>query len=239
MWKERDCSSINLNYFLSLTQFLFLQLKSSYDQIKTMIEIAVTSNQKDFETEVISFDQVDFIRENLSDLDLVLAWATVFCVIVTNGPVIALILKQASKTFLDKIVVLDCILCMSNAFTAINYVYIVFPVWTFFIPFVISVCNVLIILVIVIFRIVFVLLSDWVHTKRQRTIFYSILVAFLTAGTCIMAGFTIYYKDFYLGYHGMPKHFKIGLEKEVSIVYFSKNWQFWEVCLQKWQFLWT
>ena len=148
------------------------------------------------------FDKIDFVSDALSDHDIVLAWTIVICVLITNGPVITMLLKQASMTFLDKIVVLDCCMCMVNGWIAIDYMYsISLPVWFFLIPFFTTFWNVLIILVIITYRLVYILRSTWVQTKRQRYLFHTGLIMFLVITSLTMTGLCYYYRDFYLKYH--------------------------------------
>ena len=150
----------------------------------------------------MSFDEIDFISESLANYDFVLAWTIVISVLITNGPVITMILKQASMTFLDKIVVLDCCICMANGIIAIDYMYNMYlPWWSFLIPFFTTYCNTLIILVIIVYRLVYVLKSDWVQTKQQKSVLNVSLILFLLTTSLIMTGLCFYYKDFYLQYN--------------------------------------
>ena len=100
---------------------------------------------------------------------------TILAIMLVNLPLIIYIYNHGCKTFMNKLIAIDCIICSSNIIPVFNI-----SIWrdrrfskTCFIPFgfIINLLNRLLALAIVFYRYVFVLKSHWVETRTQRKIF--------------------------------------------------------------------
>ena len=129
------------------------------------------------------------------------AWVTAtLLVLVTNLPLIILIMKQTSRTFLDWIIITDCMLgavsmvCSSTVqidriYTNDNLCFMRFVV--LFLVLVNRFINV----GISFYRYVFILHNSLVQTKRQRTMFQCLVLSLILVPAVTLTGATIYYRQ--------------------------------------------
>lgn len=137
--------------------------------------------------------------------------------IAANAPLIYILLKQTSKTFLDWLILADCFLGIINGVFAIIIVAALLTsshlCFTLVIPFYLVICNRLLTLSIVICRYVFVLHSTLVSTKGQRKAFECFILTFTFITPLLMSMASIYYGGNAYTY----------LSMEIYLV-FVKNW---------------
>ena len=123
--------------------------------------------------------------------------AASFLAIAANAPLIYILLKQTSKTFLDWLILADCFLGIINGVFAIIIVAALLTsshlCFTLVIPFYLVICNRLLTLSIVICRYVFVLQSTLVSTKGQRKAFECFILTFTFITPLLMSMASIYY----------------------------------------------
>ena len=139
------------------------------------------------------------------------AWvATTSLILATNIPLIYFIVHQRYKTFLDKLIIFDCILCIVGIVIVILNKVIRYTVEDvnfcikIFLPFLLNLCNRFLTLSIVIYRYVFVLHSSVVETRNQRRAFESLVVSLIIIPSLYFTGVSVYYRDYnfhYLGAH--------------------------------------
>ena len=117
-------------------------------------------------------------------------------IILTNGYLLYFTLRRPKKTFLDWMMVCDCILCICNVFTLVHMSHKLFH--CYFIPFFsyfINICNRLLALGIVFYRYTYVIKNNLVRTKTQQKALESIIFGFIMITSLAMTGFSVYYKD--------------------------------------------
>ena len=123
-------------------------------------------------------------------------------IIGTNVPMIMFILNQRSKTFLDWLIVFDCILCLNNFFVVMLDIrssdfeaeFCIFRVFSSFFT---NLCNRLLTVGIAIYRVTLVHGSSLVGTSYQRKRFEKILVIFLLLFSFYLTGWAVYYREDY------------------------------------------
>ena len=121
-------------------------------------------------------------------------------IVGTNIPLIIFILKQGSKTFLDRLVILDCFLCMSNALLLFIRL---FDFWGsicgchIFFSFFIQLSNKLLTLGIALYRFILVLGSSLVWTQYQRKIFEKLILLAILLISVQLTGWAVYYREDY------------------------------------------
>ena len=131
------------------------------------------------------------------DSNLVLA--SVFSnllILITNGYLLFFILKRPKKTFLDWMMVFDCILCISNIFTLVHFSLRLFN--CYFLPFFsyfINLCNRLLTIGIVFYRYILVNKHSMVGTTLQRKSMETNIFGIIMVTSLTMTGWSIYYKD--------------------------------------------
>ena len=125
------------------------------------------------------------------------AWVTAtLLVLATNLPLIILIMKQTSRTFLDWIIITDCMLGVvhmicssaSQIYTDNNFCFVRFIVLF------LALLNRFINTSISFYRYVFILHNSLIQTKRQRTMFHCLLLSLILVPAVTMTGATIYYR---------------------------------------------
>ena len=132
----------------------------------------------------IHFTEVEQIFHYEPSLTNKVFGALIFSTIIfLNIPLLIYIFKHGKSTFINKLIAIDCCLCIGNFIPAMNVflgesriqaLCLIFPPSTNFI----NSLNSLLSLAIVFYRFVFVLKSSWVRTDFQKQIFCS-----LVAGT--------------------------------------------------------
>ena len=140
--------------------------------------------------------------DSSSSLLMTGAWVTTTSLILaTNIPLIYFIVHQRYKTFLDKLIIFDCILCIVGIVIVILNKVIRYTVEDvnfcikIFLPFLLNLCNRFLTLSIVIYRYVFVLHSSVVETRNQRRAFESLVVSLIIIPSLYFTGVSIYYRD--------------------------------------------
>ena len=130
-------------------------------------------------------------------------------ILVTNVPMISFILNQRSKTFLDWLIVIDCLLCLSNLHVMAlglgitDHYYgnsgICFRV---FFSFFCNLTNKLLTLGIVIYRFTLVLGSSFLFSSKQiKVLEYFILITILLT-SLNLTGWAVYYREDYKHFLG-------------------------------------
>ena len=137
-------------------------------------------------------------RQSYSTLTMVTSTtAASLLAIAANAPLIYLLVKQTSKTFLDWLILADCFLGIINGVSAIIIVASVLTsanlCFSLVIPFYLVICNRLLTLSIVICRYVFVLHSYLVSTKGWRRAFECFILTFVFITPLLMSMTSIYY----------------------------------------------
>ena len=66
--------------------------------------------------QTLTFDNVEqiFHDERNDSILTFTKWISCVLILFTNVPLLVFIMKQASKSFLDWLIVIDCLLCLSN-----------------------------------------------------------------------------------------------------------------------------
>ena len=128
-------------------------------------------------------------------------------IVGTNIPLIIFILKQSSKTFLDRLVLIDCFLCMSNALLLFIRL---FDSWGsicgchIFFSFYIQLSNKLLTLGIALYRFILVLGSSLVWTQYQRKSFEKLILLTILLISVQLTGWAVYYREDYRYFLGNP-----------------------------------
>ena len=122
-------------------------------------------------------------------------------ILVTNVPLIYFLLQQASKTFLDKLIIIDCLLCILNIAMTSVIVIASYHIqdfkfcFTIFVSLYFIFCNRFLTLSIVICRYVFVLHSSLVETDRQRRTFEGVIYNTIFILPLLMTSGSFVYRD--------------------------------------------
>ena len=66
------------------------------------------------ETLIVDNAEHVFHDEGIYSILALTKWVSCGLILITNVPLLVFILKQASKSFLDWLIVIDCLLCLSN-----------------------------------------------------------------------------------------------------------------------------
>ena len=143
--------------------------------------------------------------------------------IAANAPLIYILLKQTSKTFLDWLILADCFLLTSSHLC-----------FTLVIPFYLVICNRLLTLSIVICRYVFVLHSTLVSTKGQRKAFECFILTFTFITPLLMSMASIYYGGNAYTYLSMEIY--LVFVKNWSKYYYGRTYSSWATCIVKFCF---
>ncbi len=116
-------------------------------------------------------------------------------------------LGRCAKTFLDWLIIFDCILCLFNLRTVIlllNYLNFdaAFCVFHVFCSFFTTLCNRLLSLGIVLYRFTLVLGSSFVFSSNQKKVLENIILLAILLPSLKLTGWAIYYREdssYYLG----------------------------------------
>ena len=66
------------------------------------------------ETLIVDNAEHVFHDEGIYSILALTKWVSCVLIFLTNVPLLVFIVKQASKSFLDWLIVIDCLLCLSN-----------------------------------------------------------------------------------------------------------------------------
>ena len=129
-------------------------------------------------------------------------------IVGTNVPMIMFILNQRSKTFLDWLIVFDCVLCLNNLFVVMLYIrssdfeaeFCIFRVFSTFFT---NLCNRLLTVGIAMYRVTLVHGSSLVRTSYQRKKFEQTIVLFILLFTFYLTGWAIFYREDYRSFLGI------------------------------------
>ena len=128
--------------------------------------------------------------------------ALAILITATNGPLVYVLLKQATKTFIDWLIITDCVLCILNIvmmtlMSALKFVMLenVLVCYMMFGNTYLTYCNKLLTLGIVICRYVFVLHSSLVETERQRKTFIVSILTLIFFVPFVMTCAAVLYSD--------------------------------------------
>ena len=146
-------------------------------------------------------------------------------ILVTNVPLIMFIMKQGSKTFLDWLIVIDCLLCLSNLhvialgprndkikWNGIMEHYYGNSGFCFrvFFAFFCNLTNKLLTLGIVIYRLTLVLGSSFLFSAKHIKVFeYTILLTILLT-SLNLTGWAVYYREDFRPFLGEVKIDNLG-----------------------------
>ena len=130
------------------------------------------------------------------------AWVTAtLLVLATNVPLVILIMKKASRTFLDWVIIMDCMIgavsmvcsfaTQSAQIYTNNFCFMRFAVLF------LALVNRFINISISLYRYVFILHNSLVQTKRQRTLFQCLVLSLILLPAVTLTGATIYFRDHY------------------------------------------
>ena len=123
------------------------------------------------------------------------------CVLIlgSNLQIIIFIMNQASKTFLDQLVIFDCFLCLSNVPVVMllsNYSdFIDFCIFHVFLSYFTNLCNRLLSLGIVIYRLTLVLGSSLMFSSYQKKMIENSILLVILIASLKMTGWAIYYRE--------------------------------------------
>ena len=127
---------------------------------------------------------------------------TCVLIVCTNVPMIIFIIKQGSKTFLDWLIVFDCILCLINLpvffiLTRMDNENIGFCMFHVYSSFFLNLCNRLLSLGIVVYRFILVFGSSIVFTSHERKLIEITILLAIFLISSNLTGWAIYYRDDY------------------------------------------
>ena len=160
-------------------------------------------------TEILMVDTVEHQLELISwgsegDSKLILKrlFLSLTCclILATNIPVITFILNQQSKTFLDWLILFDCILCMCDliSIVGLNFDYLnSFCYFHVFFGYFTTLNNRLLTAGIAIYRFTLVVGSSLVWTKYQRRVFERLIFSSILVFTIHITGLALYYRESY------------------------------------------
>ena len=123
------------------------------------------------------------------------------CVLIlgSNLQIIIFIMNQASKTFLDRLVIFDCFLCLSNVPVVMllsNYSdFIDSCIFHVFLSYFTNLCNRLLSLGIVIYRLTLVLGSSLMFSSYQKKMIENSILLVILIASLKMTGWAIYYRE--------------------------------------------
>ena len=180
-----------------------------------MEEVRLTILNK---TEILIVDTLEHEFLSFGDDSMLLLmrlaqFITCGLILGTNLPLIIFTVNQKSKTFLDRLIIFDCILCLLNLrivirlldysdFDAVHCICHVF--FSFFT----NLCNRLLSLGIVIYRITLVLGSSFMFSSNQKKILENIILLAILLPSLNLTGWAIYYREDYIYFLSKVKNLK-------------------------------
>ena len=178
-----------------------------------MTEVSLTVFQK---MEILLVETVEHeFRSSGDHSTLVLLRLALFVtsglILGTNVPMIIFILKEATKTFLDWLIVFDCILCLLNLNgllvllfyrvldnnTMYSYFDADFCTYHVFLSFFINLCNRLLSLGIVVYRFTLVIGSSCLISSNPKKALETIVLLAILLPSLYLTGWAIYYREDY------------------------------------------
>ena len=162
------------------------------------------------QTEILIVDTLDHEFQAFNDDSMLLLmrlaqFSTCGLILGANVQIIIYIMSQRSKTFLDWLIVFDCLLCLSNMHDVIlivtnllNYpdsASVDFCIFHIFLSYFKGLCNRLLSLGIAIYRFTLVLGSSFVFSAKQRKVLENIILLAILLISLIMTGWAIYYRE--------------------------------------------
>ena len=175
-----------------------------------MVEVTFTLLGK---TEILLVDTVEHEFLSSGDKPMLLFTLrlaqilTCAFILVTNVPMIFLIINQRCKTFLDWSTVFDCFLCLGNLHTLSILIRlsdddIGFCEYHISFMFFFSLCNRLLTLGIVIYRFILVLGRSIVFTTHQKKVLEIFIPLSILLISLILTGLALYYREDYRHFLG-------------------------------------
>ena len=178
-----------------------------------MEEVELTILNK---TEIIILDTLEheFLSSGDDSMLLLMRLAqfiTCGLILGTNLPLIIFMVKQESKTFLDWLIIFDCILCLFNLRSVIilqNYSDFdaVFCICHVFFSFFTNLCNRLLSLGIVIYRVTLVLGSSFVFSSNKKKVLENLVLLVILLPSLNLTGWAIYYREDYIYFLSKEKN---------------------------------
>ena len=174
-------------------------------------------------TELLTVDTLEHEFHSTGDDSMLLLlrlaqFVTCGLILATNVPMIIFIMKQRSKTFLDWMVVFDCFLCLSNLYPitlGLNYERIGETIHHYydnhgfcfrvFFAFFFNLCNRLLTLGIVIYRLALVIGSSFWFPSHRKKNFEKIISLTIFFIPLILTGWNVFYRDHYKHFLGDVK----------------------------------
>ena len=136
----------------------------------------------------VEFTEVEHVFHYESSLtDKVYGFLTICAILLVNTPLLRYIFNNGNATFINKLIAIDCCLCIGNIIPVFTqyilgksrwpFICLIAPPYGYFI----NILNSLLSISIVTYRYIFVLQTNWVQTKSQRQWFYFILAGTIAA----------------------------------------------------------
>ena len=116
-----------------------------------------------------------------------------------NLQIIIFIVNQGSKTFLDWLIIFDCLLCLTDLriiILILNYSdFVDFCIYHVGLTFFTTLCSKLLSLGIVVYRFTLVLGSSLVFSTNQKKVLENIILFVILSTSLILTGGAVYYKE--------------------------------------------
>ena len=128
---------------------------------------------------------------------------------------IMFIMKQESKTFLDWLIIFDCFLCLGNLQVVILAGYhssdndVVLCICHVFTMFFTNLCNRLLTLGIVIYRVTLVLGNSFLFSSNQKKVLENSILHTILFTSLYLTGWAVYYREDYKHFLGEGINYKI------------------------------
>ena len=156
------------------------------------------------QTELLMVDKLElklqiFVDDPMLPYIRLAQFITCVLILGSNLQIIIFIMNQGSKTFLDWLVIFDCILCLSNLRVVIllsNYSdFVDFCIFHVFLSYFTNLCNRLLSLGIVIYRLTLVLGSSLMFSSYQKKMIENSILLVILIASLKMTGWAIYYRE--------------------------------------------
>ena len=158
-----------------------------------------------YEFEIL--DVKTIFEAELQTSSKLIAVLSIFLILLINIPLLNNIFQKENKTFINKLIATDCILCISNCITLVNMVAgkqrnsiicYISPPFAYFI----NISKRLLTIGIVLYRYVFVLKNSRVETGEKRRLFCSRLAGIIFLMSLLSTCLCVLYREqnlFFLG----------------------------------------
>ena len=164
------------------------------------VELTILNKTEILIVDTLEHEFLSFGDDSMLLLMRLAQFITCGLILGTNLPLIIFTVNQKSKTFLDRLIIFDCILCLLNLrivirlldysdFDAVHCICHVF--FSFFT----NLCNRLLSLGIVIYRITLVLGSSFMFSSNQKKILENIILLAILLPSLNLTAWAIYYKE--------------------------------------------